>query len=98
MSVMTSPRRAGPCKLWPRWSPRSHAAGRGRPSDPGAAAELDPAQHQMLHGIEADCPALDGAADAGQHILEAEHLQQPQDLDILALAGFAHAGLQEAAQ
>ena len=59
---------------------------------------LDPAQHQMLHGIEADRPALDGAADAGQHVLEAEHLQQPQDLDILALAGLAHAGLQEAAQ
>ena len=34
----------------------------------------------------------------GQHIVEAKHLQQAQDLDELPLAWLAHAGLEQTAQ
>jgi hypothetical protein len=37
-------------------------------------------------------------SDPGQHIVEAEHLQQAQDLDELPFAGFAQAGLEQPAQ
>ena len=52
----------------------------------------------MLDRIEADHSARDRFSDAGQHVVEAEHLQQAQDLDELALAGLAHAGLEQPAQ
>ena len=42
----------------------------------------------MLDRVKADHAAGDGLSDTGQHVLEAEHLQQPQDLDKLALAAF----------
>jgi hypothetical protein len=57
---------------------------------------LDPAQHQMLDRIKADCAADNGLSDTGQHVLGAEHLQKPQHLDELAFAALAHAGLDQA--
>jgi hypothetical protein len=52
----------------------------------------------MLDRVKADRAAGDGLSDAGQHVLGAEYLQQPQDLDELALAAFGHAGLDQATQ
>src|SRR6266550_5531763 len=52
----------------------------------------------MLDRVKADYAAGDGLSDTGQHVIEAEHLQQPQDLDKLALAAFRHAGLDQATQ
>jgi hypothetical protein len=52
----------------------------------------------MLDRVKADRTAGDGLPDAGQYILEAEDLQQPQDLDELAFAALAHTGLDQAAQ
>ena len=52
----------------------------------------------MLDRIEADHAARDRFSDSGQHIVEAEHLQQAQDLDELTLAGLAHARLEQPAQ
>ena len=50
---------------------------------------LDPAQRQMLHRIEADHATGARVFDAGQHVLGAEHLQEPQDLHELPLATLA---------
>ena len=52
----------------------------------------------MLDRVKADCAAGDGFSDAGQHIFGAKYLQQPQDLDELAFAAFAHAGLDQTTQ
>ena len=57
---------------------------------------LDPAQHQVLDRVKADRAAGDGLSDAGQHVLGAEYLQQPQDLDELAFAALGYAGLDQA--
>src|ERR1700688_1193826 len=48
--------------------------------------------------IEADHVTLQRRSDSGQHIIGAEHLQQAQDLHELALAGLAHARLEQTAQ
>src|SRR5271169_6337693 len=61
-------------------------------------ASFDAAQHQMLHGIEADCPTRDGVAYRGSDFIGAEYLRQPQNLDELALALFAHPSFQETPQ
>src|SRR5713226_10720396 len=52
----------------------------------------------MLDRIEADHSAGYRFSDSSQHIIGAEHLQQAQDLDELALARLAHAGLEQTAQ
>ena len=52
----------------------------------------------MLDRVKADRATGDGLSDAGQHVLGAEYLQQPQDLDELAFAALAHAGLDQAPQ
>ena len=52
----------------------------------------------MLDRVKADHATGDGLSDAGQHILEAEHLQQPQHLDELAFAAFGHARFDQAPQ
>jgi transposase len=59
---------------------------------------FDAAQHQVFDRIEADHTARDRFSDPGQDIVEAEHLQQAQDLDELTLAGLAHASLEQPAQ
>ena len=59
---------------------------------------LDAAQHQMLHGIEADRAAGDGVAHGGGHVVDLEHLHQPQHLHELALALLAHPGFQKTPQ
>jgi hypothetical protein len=46
---------------------------------------FDAAKHQVFDRIEADHTARDRFSDPGQHIVEAEHLQQAQDLDELTL-------------
>src|SRR5690348_5619303 len=50
----------------------------------------------MLDRVKADHATGDGLSDAGQHVLEAEHLQQPQHLDELAFAAFGHARFDQA--
>ena len=52
----------------------------------------------MLDRVKADRAAGDGLLDPGQHVLAAEDLQQSQDLDELAFAALAHAGLEQATQ
>ena len=52
----------------------------------------------MLDGIEADGPEPERLAHRRVHVLELEGLEQAQDLDVLPLAGLAHAGLEQAAQ
>src|SRR6266567_660229 len=52
----------------------------------------------MLDRVKADHATGDGLSDAGQHVLEAEHLQQPQHLDELAFAAFGHARFDQAPQ
>ena len=75
-----------------------HAAGRvDRQVEPRRSA-LDPAQHQVFDRVKADRAAGDGLLDAGQHVLGAEDLQQPQDLDELAFAALGHARLDQAPQ
>jgi len=37
---------------------------------------FDTAQHQMLHGIEADCSTRDGVAHRGSDLIGAEYLDQ----------------------
>src|SRR5947207_10811218 len=59
---------------------------------------LDPAQHQMLDRVKADHATGDGLSDAGQHVLAAEHLHQPQHLDELAFAAGGHACFEQATQ
>ena len=61
-------------------------------------APFDAAQHQMLHGIEADCSTRDGVANRGSDLIGAEHLHQPQNLDELALALLTHPGFQKPPQ
>src|SRR5271168_4154836 len=55
-------------------------------------ASFDAAQHQVLHGIEADCSTRDGVAHRGRDLIGAEHLHQSQNLDELALALLTHPG------
>ena len=59
---------------------------------------FDAAQHQVLHGIEADCSARNGVAHRGSDLIGAEYLHQPQNLHELALALLAHPGLQKTPQ
>src|SRR5215472_1084963 len=59
---------------------------------------LDPAQHQMLDRVKADGTAGNRLPDTGQHVLAAEHLQQPQHLDKLTFAALGHAGFDQATQ
>ena len=56
---------------------------------------FDAAQHQMLHGIKADCSTRDGVTHRGSDFIGVEYLHQPQNLDELALALLAHAGFQK---
>src|SRR3546814_17740667 len=79
------------------------------------SAALDPAEQQVLDRVprvaplarprtgSADRPQLEGLAHGGLDLTEREALQEPQDLDVFALAGGAvvagpQAGFQEAAQ
>jgi hypothetical protein len=59
---------------------------------------LDPAQHQMLDRVKADCAASDGLSDTSQHIRRTEYFQQPQHLDKLAFTALGHAGFEQATQ
>ena len=59
---------------------------------------LDPAQHQMLHGVEADGASRNGVTHGRRDLLDLERLHQAQDLHELALALLAHARLEQAAQ
>ena len=59
---------------------------------------LDAAEHQVLHGIEADGSARDGVAHRGSDLIGAEYLHQPQNLDEFALALLAHPGFQKPPQ
>src|SRR5437588_1600695 len=52
----------------------------------------------MLDRVKADRATRDGLSDAGQHVLGAEYLQQPQHLDELAFAAFGHARFDQAPQ
>src|SRR5271169_6147578 len=52
----------------------------------------------MLDRVKADHATGDGLSDAGQHVLAAEHLQQPQHLDELAFTAFGHARFDQATQ
>ena len=63
-----------------------------------AKSPFDAAQHQVLHGIEADCSTRDGVPYRGRDLIGAEHLHQPQNLDELALALLTHPGFQETPQ
>jgi hypothetical protein len=57
-----------------------------------------PAQHQVLHGIEADCCTRDGVAHRGRDLIGAEHLHQSQNLDELSLALLTHPGFKKSPQ
>ena len=59
---------------------------------------FDAAQHQVLHGIEADCSTRDGVAHRGRDLIGAEHLHQSQNLDELALALLTHPGFKKSPQ
>src|SRR5271157_4514276 len=59
---------------------------------------FDAAQHQVLHGIEADCSTRDGVAYRGRDLIGAEYLHQPQNLDELALALLTHSRFQKTPQ
>jgi len=59
---------------------------------------FDTAQHQVLHGIEADCSTRDCIAYRGGHLIGAEYLHQPQNLHELAFALLTHPGLQKTPQ
>jgi hypothetical protein len=59
---------------------------------------LDPAQHQVLHGIEADSAPRKGVAHGCRDLLDLERLHQTQDLHELTLALLAHASFEQAAQ
>ncbi len=56
---------------------------------------LDRAQDQVLDGIVADGTPAQGLGDGGMDHFQGEALQQPQELNIFALAGLAQACLQE---
>ena len=56
--------------------------------DPGAVRQADRDQQCDHPGFRTHHSSL---SDAGQHVLEAEHLQQSQHLDELAFAAFGHA-------
>ena len=53
---------------------------------------------RIVRNHEADCAAGDGLSDTGQHVLAAEHLQQPQHLDKFASTALGHAGFEQATQ
>ena len=42
-------------------------------------ASFDAAQHQVLHGIEADCSTRDGVAYRASHLIGAEHALKVKD-------------------
>ncbi len=44
---------------------------------------LDLAKNEMLDGIEADRPQLQGLLHGGMEIVDAEGLEQAQNLDVL---------------
>ena len=69
----------------------------GRQVEPGRPP-LDPRQRDLLDRVEADGAEPDRLGDRGGHDLHRDRLQQPQDLDELALAAVAHARLQQMAQ
>jgi hypothetical protein len=48
---------------------------------------LDPAQHQMLEGIEADRPQPERLVHGALDVLEPEALKQPHNRDVFPLAG-----------
>jgi hypothetical protein len=52
----------------------------------------------MFDRIKANSASGDGLSNAGQHVLGAEYLEQPQDLNELTRAAFGHAGLDQATQ
>jgi hypothetical protein len=59
---------------------------------------LDPAEQQVLDGVEAHRAEAQGVPDGGMEVLEAEGLQKPQHLDILAPPHLQHARLHQAAE
>ena len=52
----------------------------------------------MFERIEADGSQPQGIPDPGVNFLQPERLEQPQDLDVLPLAGLAHARFKQPAQ
>ena len=59
---------------------------------------LDPAQHQVLYGVEAYGAQPEGVTHRLVHLLLAEVLHQPQHLHVLPLAAPAHPRLEQPAQ
>src|SRR5450432_3289113 len=59
---------------------------------------FDTTQHQVLHGIEADCSTRDGVAHRGSDLISAEYLHQSQNLHELALALLTHPTFQKTPQ
>ena len=59
---------------------------------------LNPAEQQMLDGVEAHRPQSQGVLDGGMKVIEAEGLQEPEHLDIFAPAHHQHARLHQAAE
>ena len=71
--------------------------GINRHIQPGRSG-FDPAQHQMLHRIKANCAAFESTLYPGFNIRDLEDLQQSQNLNELTFALFTHPGLHKAAQ
>ena len=61
--------------------------GINRHIQPGRSA-FDPAQHQMLHRIKANCAAFESTLYPGFNIRDLEDLQQSQNLNELTFALF----------
>ena len=56
------------------------------------------AENEVLDGVEAHCPQLQGLLHGGMEILDAEGLEQPQHLHILASPHLQHPRLHQPAQ
>ena len=89
---------------------QAHVAGRRGPGDGGARqirvdvevelgrALLDPAQHQVLDGVEADGAHAQRGLHRGMQVVELEGLQQPQHLHVLPAPRLDHPRLHQPAQ
>ena len=80
------------------WCSPAPVAGRDRAPSSAGAPPLQPAQHQVLHCIEADGSQPEGVPCRCSHLLLRESLQQPEHLHELPFAPPSHAGLQQPAQ
>src|SRR4051794_6319919 len=87
-----------PGRPGPRLSPRWLSAGKVDRHVEAWRPALDPAQHQMLHGVEADCAARNGITHGRRDLLDLERLHQPQALHELALTLLTHPRFQKTPQ